>query len=199
MIVHAASYGLLALVSCFVYFNFFRGQSSFRKYGAGIYSVCYLLLGLAGALFYLGFSQLDGMLNYAFLLANTLGAISMLMICWGVINPSSEFTVEFYSILIIGITLLLLVSEERWKPVQLIVPSICVISAMLVGCLGLIRQLKSGLWVVFAMMAMALATKVHAFNLPFHPIDAINYLTAFAIYCVGKAVEVQNRKLFAKS
>lgn len=199
MIVHAASYGLLALVSCTVYFIFFRKQPSFRKYSLGIYSLTYLLLGMAGALLYLGFSQFDALLTNTFLIANTFGAISMLMICWGAVNPSSEFAVEFYSTLVLGITLLLLIGEDRWKPVQLIVPSICLISAMLIGCLGLLRQLKSGLWIVFAMMAMALVTKVHALNLPFHPIDTINYLTAFAIYCLGKAVEFQNQRLFVRS
>lgn len=199
MIAHAASYCLLALVSCAVYFIFFRKQPSYRKYTLAIYSLTYLLLGLAGTLLYLGFSQFDGLLTNAFLLANTLGAISMLMICWGTVNASSEFAVEFYSTIVLGVTLLLLIGEERWKPVQLIVPSICLISAMLIGCLGLMRQLKSGLWIVFAMMAMALVTKVHALNLPFHPIDMINYLTAFAIYCLGKAVEFQNQRLFARS
>lgn len=199
MIVHAASYFLLALVSCVVYFIFFGKEPSYRKYILVIYSLTYLLNGLVGSFLYLGFGQFDELLTSAFLLTNTFGAISMLMICWGAVNTSTEFTVEFYSTVLLGVTLLLLIGEDRWKPVEMIVPSICLISAMLIGCLGLLRQLKSGLWIVFAMMAMALVTKVHALNLPFHPIDMINYLTAFAIYCLGKAVEFQNQRLFARS
>lgn len=199
MFSHLLSYLLLTITSGWVYFHYFWRQQNDTKYISGIFFATYCLEGLFGGLSFAGFDEVESLHHYSQQVVQTVGAVSMLMLSWVISKDKADAKVELYSTVIIGITLLLVMGEDRWKPLFLIVNPFCIISAMIVACRGLLEQRKSGLWIIIAMMLLAIVRKAAVLRYPFHPIDSGNYLSLLALYSLGRASQARKQKLFGKN
>ena len=70
-----------------------------------------------------------------------------------------------------------------------VVSAFGILVVMLMGVYGLARRDVRSVWIIAAVMIMALATKTPSLPQPIDPIDFYHYAVALALFCFGKANE----------
>jgi hypothetical protein len=84
--------------------------------------------------------------------------------------------------------LFVLLLEPQIRVFTPAVQALSLLIVILLACLGLIRRDPRSVWLIFAVMIMALATKI-APLIKINQTDFYHYTTALALICFGKATQ----------
>ncbi|CAG4991336.1 hypothetical protein DYBT9275_00729 [Dyadobacter sp. CECT 9275] len=193
---HFFSNLVLSFTGIYIFFRHFGSQPANNRLLWGIFLFCLSLNALTDLVVHTGKENLQGLLKITQAAEMTLGAVCLVSASWSLIRQTQTETFQLVSTISIGLLLLYCITWFNVEYIGLIIQSFCIVVTMIVSCLGLGGRQKSALWVIFAMMFLALASKSARLNIPMNPVDIYHYMLTLAIVCVGKAVKNEYKLLF---
>lgn len=193
---HIFSNLILSFTGVFIFIRYFRSQPLNNRWLWGIFLFSISLSALTDLLLFAGIAELDYPKRIVDAGEMTLGAVCLVVASWCLIMKTEASKILFAGALVFGGTLFYCVIWFQVEYVSLIIKAFCIVVTLLICCLGLGNRQKSALWIILAMMCLALATKARVIPLPMHPEDINHYLMALALICVGLAIRDEYKVLF---
>ena len=152
-------------------------------------SVLYLLPEKAGG-------HLHDLLTFSYSLENTVGYILIILLFWSMTMLSDVMPGAIVVTVMVSAVLVWATWDPRWRPLQSVIRSFCVLFAMMIATFGLIRRQKNGIWMVLSLMSLAFALKPQLLARIAEPFVTHNYLKAIAVFFAGKALSAGDTPLF---
>ena len=126
----------------------------------------------------------------------TLGTIGLLFGAWCLVmrinaSPKLLAGAVVFAILVIGGIYFFKINF-----LATIFYAFCILVTLIICCIGLAAREKSALWLLFGTMLLAFTTKLHLIFIYIDPRDLGNYVSVFALICIGKAIRYEYEKLF---
>ena len=193
---HVFSNLILCLTGIFIFYKYYNLQPHFNRMLWGIFFLSISFTALTELITLSGLNLPDRSTETALLLERTLGAVAVVSATWCLVMRYKSGSFLFYSTLALGLLLFYCIVWYRIAFMGLIIEPFCIIITLLICCLGLAGKQKSALWIIFAMMFVALATKSRDIPIPMDPIDINRYLMVLAVICSGYALRDQYKILF---
>jgi hypothetical protein len=88
--------------------------------------------------------------------------------------------------------------DPKWRPLQPVIRSFCILFAMMTATFALIRGQKNGIWMILSLMSLAFALKPLLLAPLFTSFESHNYLKATAIFFIGLGISSDDAPLFSK-
>jgi len=120
-------------------------------------------------------------------LAGSLGVVCVVMAVWTLVRRVSIGLIAFVVSLIIGLFLFFILLLPQLAPFAQVVSALGILLVMLLGVYGLLQRNIQSVWIIAAVMILALATKTPSLPQSIDPIDFYHYAVACALLCFGKA------------
>jgi hypothetical protein len=193
---HIFSNLVLSFTSLFIFFKYFKRQTTVNKWLWGIFMFSIAIVSLTDLLLYAGVESLEGTHDFVISGEMTLGAMCLVSASWCLIMRYNGGSFLLLSTILLGLLLFYCITWFRVEYVGLIIKSFCILVTLLISCVGLASKQKSALWVIFSMMLLALSTKSGNLPIPMDPVDINRYMMALAVVCVGWAARDQYKILF---
>ena len=194
---HMLSDAVLAATGLGVYATSFQRLPFFNRILWGFFFLTISLAALVGVFTFGGVALLEPLHQSLTTLAGSLGVVCVVVATYAqtTLRPASALT--FGITLSVGIVIFVLLFLPVTRPFTPVVPALAILLVMLLAVFALLRKLHWAVWIVVAVMLMAIATKVNNMALPIHPIDAYHYLIALSLLSFGKAArgEPENNRL----
>lgn len=185
---HMISDAVLAGVGFWAFVSSFQRVPFYSRLLWGFFFVTIALAALAGVFTFGGLTNAEPLHQSLTLLAGSLGVVCVVVAVYTAVLKRPATQLSFSTTTLIGlilfIALLVLPAFSAFAPV---IPSLGLLMVMVLAVFGLRQRQPWVVWVIVAVMLMALATKAGQLPLPLHPTDTYHYLIALALLCFGKA------------
>lgn len=180
---------VLAGTAFWVFWRNFQWLSGYDRVLWGLFFLSIAMTALIGVIRFAGLTVVTPLHQSLEVLAGSLGVACAVVGVYSLVLKQSVSPRVFYLTAGVGLALffalLLNPVAAEFRPV---VRSFGMLVVMLTACFGLLRRSPSALWVVFAVMILALATKfVTNPDLPIDAVDFNHYTLALALICFGQA------------
>lgn len=193
---HVVSNLLLAVTGVLIFYKNFNIFSRSNKYLWGIFLFCISGSALMNSLFYAGVYIDNDWIVFMQIINLTLGTIGLLFGAWCLVmrinaSPKLLAGAAVFAILVIGGIYFFKINF-----LATIFYAFCILVTLIICCIGLAAREKSALWLLFGTMLLAFTTKLHLIFIYIDPRDLGNYVSVFALICIGKAIRYEYEKLF---
>ncbi|MBO0935137.1 hypothetical protein J2I47_01125 [Fibrella sp. HMF5335] len=184
---HMLSDAVLAATGLGVYATSFQRLPFFNRILWGFFFLTISLAALVGVFTFGGLVALEPLHQSLTKLAGSLGVVCLVVAVYAQTRLKPATPLIFGSTLVVGVVVFVLLFLPTIRVFAPVVPALGILLVMLLAVFALLRQQRWAVWIVVAVMLMALATKVDKVALPIHPTDAYHYLLALGLLSFGKA------------
>lgn len=184
---HVISDAVLACTGVGVFWHYHQRTPIYNRLLWGFFFLITALTALIGIFRFAGNDFLIPLHQSLETLAQTLGVVCVVLAVWALLRNFSVSLVTFMTTLIIGLFLFFILILPQVHVFTPVVSSFGILVVMLMGVYGLIRRDVRSVWIIAAVMIMALATKTPSLPQPIDPIDFYHYAIALGLVCFGKA------------
>lgn len=185
---HMISDAVLAGVGFWAFVSSFQRVPFYSRLLWGFFFVTIALAALVGVFTFGGLTNLEPMHQSLTLLAGSLGVVCVVVAVYTAVLNRPATQLSFSTTTLIGLFLFIaLLVLPRFGVFAPVIPALGMLLVMVLAVFGLRQRQQWVVWVIVAVMLMALATKVGQVSLPLHPTDSYHYLIALALLCFGKA------------
>lgn len=191
---HILSGSILVGAGIGVFWHYFGRISLFNRLLWGFFLLTTSLAALVGVIQYAGNESLESLHQLMIMLSDSLGVVCVVTAVYALLNQRTLTRLTFVSTIIFGLFLFLNLLLPNVRVFTPIVPSLGILTLMLLAVFSLLQRDKRGLWVVLAAMMMGVATKADAFDGFIHPTDFYHYTSALALWFFGKAAQRDNQR-----
>ena len=193
---HVFSSLVLGITSVVVFYKHYNAQPFENRVLWGIFFLSISLNAIVELLAYIGIKSAESIQELTLASERTLGAVCLVSASWCLIMRYQAQKFLLFSTIGLGFLLFYCVTWFKVEYMGLIIQPLCIIITLLISCLGLGYKQKSALWVIFAMMLLALSTKSQKIPIPMDPVDINRYMMVLAVICFGNAIRDQYKILF---
>jgi hypothetical protein len=179
---------ILATMGVYVFWHYFQKEYWYNRLLWGFFFLIISLVGLTGVVRFGGVSKIIPLHDSLQILSGSLGATCVTVGVWGLIQRQLISVRTFWLTITVGLGLFVLLLEPQIRVFTPAVQALSLLIVILLACLGLIRRDPRSVWLIFAVMIMALATKI-APLIKINQTDFYHYTTALALICFGKATQ----------
>lgn len=187
---------VLVATSLFVISRQFSGGSGYNR----IFFLLIALLFLFPSVIYLLPGADPGspgtLLAFSYSLENTVAYTLLIVLFWGLTMLSDAGPGSLLLSVALSAVLLWSTWDPKWRPLQSVLRSFCVLFAMMIATFALIRRQKNGIWMVLSLLSLAFALKPQLLAPAIGPFESHNYLKAISVFCVGRAFSAGSAPLF---
>ncbi|OIN58881.1 DUF6962 family protein [Arsenicibacter rosenii] len=180
---------VLACTGIGVFWHYHQQTPIFNRLLWGFFFLLISLTALVGIFRFAGFDGVIRLHESAQLLAGSLGVVCVVMAVWALVRRVSLGIIAFAVSLIIGLFLFFILLLPQVAPFAKVVASLGILIVMLLGVYGLLQRDIRSVWIIAAVMIMALATKTPSLPRPINPVDFYHYALVCALLCFGKATQ----------
>ncbi len=181
---------VLAFTGVWVFWRYFQGLSWYNRLLWGFFLLTISVTALVGVLKFAGIEAVRPLHRSLEILAGTLGVVCVVVGVWGLVMRQKISRTGFMVTVALGLALFVILLNPRITAFDTVVSSLAMVVILLIAFLGVLRRDPRSSWIVFAVMILALATRlVKLENLPIHPIDFYHYTLSLSLLCFGKAAE----------
>ena len=191
---HILSGSILAGAGIGIFWHYFGRVSLFNRLLWGFFLLTTSLAALIGVIQYAGYELLEPLHRSMIVLSDSLGVVCVVTAVYALLNQRTLSLLTFIATIIFGLFLFISLMQPDVRVFTPIVPSLGILTLMLLAVFALLQRNKRGLWVVLAAMMMGIATKADAFNGIIHPTDFYHYASAVALWFFGKAAHHDNQR-----
>ncbi len=192
---HMVSDAVLAATGLGVYATSFQHLPFFNRILWGFFFLTVSLAALAGIFTFGGLAALEPLHQSLTMLAGSLGVVCLVVAVYAQTaqRPATSLTVGVS--VVVGVVVFVLLFLPTIRVFAPVVSALAILLVMLLAVFALLRKQHWAVWIVVAVMLMALATKVNKVALPIHPTDAYHYLLALGLLSFGKAARAARLSL----
>jgi hypothetical protein len=124
------------------------------------------------------------------------GGVGLIIGAWCLMSDTD--VKPLVAVLIMAAALVLFIAVIKFQSgiMSIIMLPVCIIFVLVVACWGLLRRQRSGLWLVFAMMFLALSLKKMSIPLDSGFVEINHYLTSLSVLFLGYAIRNRSVVLF---
>jgi hypothetical protein len=187
---------ILCLAGIFVFYKYLHQQPYFNRLLWSIFLLSISLTAFTELLMLTGLRLPDSFPVIALSLERTLGSMSAVSATWCLIMHYKSGSFLFYSTVLLGLFLFYCIVWYHVEFMGLIIQPLCLIITLLICCLGLAGKQTSALWIILAMLFVALSTKSRHIPIPMSPLDINRYMMTLAVVCSGRALKDEFKILF---
>ena len=191
---HILSGSILAGAGIGIFWHYFGRISLFNRLLWGFFLLTTSLAALIGVIQYAGNELLEPLHRSMIALSDSLGVVCVVTAVYALLNQRTLSLLTFIATFIFGLFLFIGLMQPNVRVFTPIVPSLGILTLMLLAVFALLQRNKRGLWVVLAAMMMGIATKADAFDGVIHPTDFYHYASALALWFFGKAAQGDNQR-----
>lgn len=196
MITHILSELILSITSLAVFVIYFQKKPIYTRLLWGVFLITIALTALLTVVWYIGADTLSPIINSLRRLENTLAPVCMMVATWGLISHTEVTRYMFWGTIGTGAGLYFGLVWYRMESLIQVVQPLCIVISMIIACFGLVKRQKSALWVIFAMMIMALSSKLRLVLQAEVAVDPYHVLVGISTICLGKAIQFEHKTLF---
>ena len=184
---HMLSDAVLAATGLGVYATSFQRLPFFNRILWGFFFLTISLAALVGVFAFGGLAAVEPLHQSLTMLAGSLGVVCLVVAVYAQTTqrPATSLTVGVS--VVVGVVVFVGLFLPTIRVFAPVVSALGILLVMLLAVLALLRKQHWAVWIVVAVMLMALATKVNKVALPIHPTDAYHYLLALGLLSFGKA------------
>lgn len=124
------------------------------------------------------------------------GGVGLIVGAWCLVSNTNFKPIVSLSIIGVVMTLFVAVINFQSGIMSIIFLPFCIIFVLMIACWGLLRRQRSGLWLVFAMMFLALSLKKTSIQVEMGQVEINHYLTSLSILFLGYAIQNRSVILF---
>jgi hypothetical protein len=187
---------LLAVTSVLIFYKNFTIFSKLNRYLWGIFLLSISASAWINMFYYAGVHVENDWIVFVHILNLTFGTLGLLFGGWCLvmrINASPKLLAGgvVFAILLMG--------GIYFFKINFLAPifyAFCILVTLIICCVGLAAREKSALWLLFGTMLLAITTKLNVIFIYIDPRDLGNYVSVFALICIGKAIRYEYEKLF---
>lgn len=196
MITHILSELILSITSLAVFVIYFQKKPIYTRLLWGVFLITIALTALLTVVWYIGADTLSPIIYSLRRLENTLAPVCMMVATWGLISHTEVTRYMFWGTIGTGAGLYFGLVWYRMESLIQVVQPLCIVISMIIACFGLVKRQKSALWVIFAMMIMALSSKLRLVLQAEVAVDPYHVLVGISTICLGKAIQFEHKTLF---
>ncbi|WP_266367554.1 DUF6962 family protein [Tellurirhabdus rosea] len=177
---------VLAATGVYVFVHFFKRESLYNRLLWALFLLTISATALLGAVRFAGVQELIPLHGSMQILAGSLGVACAVVAVWGLVLREPFGPTAFWSTVAVGLALFAVLLTPRIRVFTQVVQSLGMVVIMVIACFGLLRRNRRAIWIVFAVMILALATKITP-QLSANQISFFHYTTALSLICFGQA------------
>ncbi len=196
LIPHLFSNLALCITGVLIFLKYYKLQPDYSRLLWGFFFLSASLTALTEVISLTSIPIPDKTTELALILERTLGAVAVVSATWCIVMHVKPGHLFFFATIAVGAALFYCTIFYEIPILSLIILPFCIIITLLICCLGLASKQKSALWIIFAMMFVALSVKSRDIPLPMSPVDINRCLMILALFCTGKALRNEYKILF---
>jgi len=160
------------------------------------YMLTTLLLAATEILKVLTFANWQQWEHYLLNLRAVCGGVGLIVGAWCLLTGTDFKPIVSLGIITVALVLFFAVINFQSGIMSIIMLPFCIIFVLVIACWGLLRRQRSALWLVFAMMFLALSLKKMSIPLNADYVEINHYLTSLSILFIGYALRSRSVILF---